>query len=390
MRKRYRIGLSLGAAAFSVALVGLLVLLGTASEGPITSTMGVLGSWISGLESRAVRAIRGPGREADLAWFEPLRTSVDSLRDPPALLLGAYTEDVATTLEGIVELEDRLETTFPLIHAYTAWGDEDPHRFPSRWVEAIDAMGSVPVITWEPWLSTFENRLHPHLPLREDRDKDGLESIARGDYDFYLDAWAADAARWGRPLFLRPAHEFNDPYRYPWGPHNNESPDFIAAWRHIVDRFRANGASNVLWLWSPHVAYEGYEQYWPGDEYVDWIATGALNYGTVAYWSEWWTFDQIFGRHHEFLTGFGKPLMIAEFGTLAVGGDQGQWLREALQNLTPWYPGVRALLFFHVENDATVTRQAIDWGFKDDPVVVEAVREGLMGIKGTSAGGSRN
>ena len=49
------------------------------------------------------------------------------------------------------------------------------------------------------------------------------------------------------------------------------------------------------------------------------------------------------------------------------------------------YPGVKRLMFFHVESDATVTRQAIDWGFEDDDVVVEAVREGLEGM---GAGGS--
>ncbi|MFH1765078.1 MAG: hypothetical protein ABIF09_12900 [Gemmatimonadota bacterium] len=43
---------------------------------------------------------------------------------------------------------------------------------------------------------------------------------------------------------------------------------------------------------------------------------------------------------------------------------------------------MKALIFFHVENDATVTRQAVDWGFRNDSAVVEAVREGLGMIKG--------
>jgi hypothetical protein len=381
VRRRHRIGITLTAAAGSVALVGLLVFLGTASEGPLSATIDRVGRLVSGLENRIVHAIRGPGRTAALAWLEPMRSYPDSLRNPHEVLLGVYEGDITTTLEGVVQLEDLLEVTFPLVHIYTAWGDEDHQRFPARLVEAVDAVGSIPVITWEPWLSSFQDRLHPHLPPLEERDRGGLASIARGDYDFYLDAWGREAARWGRPILVRPAHEFNDPYRYPWGPHNNQAPDFIAAWRHIVDRFRIMGASNVLWVWSPHVAYQGYETYWPGDDYVDWVATGALNYGTVAYWSQWWTFDEIFGRHHEFLTGFGKPLMIAEFGTLAVGGDQADWFRTALEGMEDRYPGVKALLFFDVEQDATVTQQALDWGFKHNPVVVEVVREGLRGLK---------
>jgi hypothetical protein len=381
MKRRYRIGITALAAAGSVALVVALVVLGTASEGPLSATVRRVGHWVSGMETRVVHAVRGPGRSAQLAWLEPLRSSPEALRNPDSLLLGVYNEQIPTTLEGAVELEDLLGVTFPLIHAYTAWGDEAQHQFPDRLVEAIDALGSLPVLTWEPWLTTFENRLHPHLPLREDRDREGLASIASGEYDFYVDAWARDAARWGKPLLVRLAHEMNDPYRYPWGPHNNQVPDFIAAWRHVVDRFRSAGATNVLWVWSPHVAYEGYEAYWPGGDVVDWVATGALNYGSVAYWSQWWSFDEIFGRHHEFLTGFGKPIMIAELGTLAVGGDPAEWFRTALEGLEDRYPGVKALIFFHVEADATVTRQALDWGFKDDPSVLEAVRESLRRMK---------
>ena len=76
----------------------------------------------------------------------------------------------------------------------------------------------------------------------------------------------------------------------------------------------------------------------PGDDYVDWVATGALNYGTVAYWSQWWSFDEIFGKHYDFLLGLGKPIMIAEFGTLAVGGEQAEWYRSALTGLNQRYP----------------------------------------------------
>src|SRR5262249_21486968 len=116
-------------------------------------------------------------------------------------------------------------------------------------------MGSVPVITWEPWLSDFESTRHPSLPLRDARDLHGMAAIARSDYDFCIDVWAQDAARFGKPVFVRFAHEMNDPYRYPWGPQNNSKEDHIAAWRHVRARFDQAGASNVIWIWSPHVAY---------------------------------------------------------------------------------------------------------------------------------------
>ncbi|HUE77205.1 MAG TPA: glycosyl hydrolase [Longimicrobiales bacterium] len=365
-----------GTALASIALVLGLTRLGSLSEGPLSFALRTVGSMVGRVEGGIIQRIRGPGRTAELAWLEPLRSVSDSLRQPDRLLFGAYTDGVPSTLEGITDLERSLATTFPLIQLYTAWGDEPAQHFPRRVLDAIATLGSIPVVTWEPWLSTFEPRLHPQLPLRAERDRNGLSGVARGDYDFYIDAWAREAAAFQRPILVRFAHEMNDPYRYPWGPHNNAPQDFIGAWRRVVDRFRAAGATNVLWVWSPHVAYAGYEVYWPGDDYVDWVGTGVLNYGTVAYWSGWWSFQEIFGTRYDFLAGFGKPIMIAELASLTVGGDRADWYRQAFSDLGR-YPAVRALLFFHVDDDRTVTRQALDWSFAGDSTTLTAVREGM-------------
>jgi beta-mannanase len=201
--------------------------------------------------------------------------------------------------------------------------------------------------------------------------------VARGDYDFYIDAWAAGAARFRKPFFVRFAHEMNDPYRYPWGPQNNTKEEYVAAWRHVVDRFRRAGATNVLWVWSPHVAYEYWDLYYPGDAYVDWVATGVLNFGPIAQWSRWWTFGEIFGTKYPRLASFGKPVMIAELGSLAVGGDRAAWYRDALQSIPRGYPAVRAIVFFNVRDDQTVTYQKVDWTITGDSVVASAVRSAL-------------
>jgi beta-mannanase len=171
----------------------------------------------------------------------------------------------------------------------------------------------------------------------------------------------------------------NDPYRYPWGPQNNETADFLDAWRHVVDRFRAAGADNVVWIWSPHLAYANNEDFYPGDAYVDWVATGVLNYGTVANWSQWWTFDQIFGQRYARFARLGKPIMIAELGSLEVGGNRAKWFADALNRLPQRYPAVKGLLFFHVAADQTVTYQALDWSFLADSATVAATRAALAG-----------
>jgi hypothetical protein len=349
------------------------------AAGPVTTALERVGVLVGSAEAALRRRVSGPGREAALAWFDAFRTDPGRLRSPDRVLLGAFDSRIGHTLEGVLELERSIKTTLPVLHVYSAWGDRPDQQFPIRQLSAIWNMGSVPMVTWEPWLTDFENALHPHLPLRDARDRHGLAAVARGDYDFYVDAWAGAAKQFGRPLFVRLGHEMNDPYRYPWGPQNNTKEEFIGAWRHIVERFRRAGANNVLWIWAPHVAYQYWELYYPGAEYVDWVSTGALNFGTVAHWSRWWTFDELFGRRYPDLAAFGKPIMVDELGSLSVGGDRRLWYDEALTNLPARYPAVRAVLFFHARDDQTLTYQRVNWAVVSDQDVAETIARAVAG-----------
>ncbi len=379
MTRRHRVAL-VTAAALGIALViGALVSLGPSPHGPITNVLARVGSFVGLVESEIRRRVSGPGRSAALAWFEPYRLDANRLKQPNRIFLGAYDSQVTETLEGVIEIERSMQTTLPLIHFYTAWGDKPEQQFPLRLVTAIWSMGSVPMITWEPWLTDFENAAHPSLPLRTERDRHGLLAVARGEYDFYVDAWAAAAASFGHPMFVRLGHEMNDPYRYPWGPQNNTKEEFIWAWQHVVQRFRQAGATNVVWVWAPHVAYQYWELYYPGSPFVDWVSTGALNFGTVAHWSRWWSFDELFGSKYEKLAAFGKPVMIDELGSLTVGGDRAAWYRSALAELPARYPAVRAVLFFNARADQTMTYQTVNWSIVNDADVAQAVASAIRG-----------
>jgi hypothetical protein len=374
VRVRYRVMLvSIVAAAALFGSVALTAV-SDSSEGPVSGALARVGAGFGSLEHSIRGSFRGPGRSAGLQWFAGYRNDVRKLKKPDVVLFGAYDSGVPQTLDGVLKLEQSLGTTLPLIHIYTAWGDNPDENFPLELVTAISDLGSVPVITWEPWLTDFVNGKHPQLPLRDERDSHGMAAVAAGVYDFYIDAWARDARDFGKPVFVRLGHEMNDPYRYPWGPQNNTNAEYIAAWRHVVERFRNDGANNVLWVWSPHVAYEHFEQYYPGADYVDWVATGSLNYGPIAQWSKWWTFADIFGKKYPELASMGKPVMVAEFGSLAVGGTRARWYQDALDSLTSKYPEVRAVMFFNVKNDQTVTAQKVDWTINGDSAVLRTVR----------------
>jgi hypothetical protein len=372
-KKWHRIFFIIGAVLLGIVIVLVLSYIGGRSRGPLEGLFSEAGSIVTNMESNVIMKQRSFKRTDKLEWFRKYITHIDSLKRPHELLLGAFDNESAESFESIVDFEDSLGTTFPLIHIYTAWGSKPEEKFPEKHVQAIVEMGSLPVITWEPWLSDFDRAEFPALRRAELRDVHGLSDIAKGIYDAYITEWAKKARDAASPLFLRVGHEMNDPYRYPWGPQNNTAKEFKAAWHHIWNVFNEVGAKNVIWIWSPHPAYGFFDAYYPGDTYVDWVGVSVLNYGTVAVWSQWWSFDEIFGKHYKELAKFNKPIMFTEFGCLNVGGSRADWYGKALASIPERYPAVKALLFFHYSDDKTTTQQPLNWYIKNDTAVIRAI-----------------
>jgi hypothetical protein len=332
-----------------------------------------IGDVTRSVENKAFVQHRKSNRLVRLQWFNGYATHIDSLKNPHKMLLGAHDNHCSESLESIVSLEDSLRTVFPLIQLYAAWGSKEEHQFPKLQVEAIINMGSIPVITWEPWLTEFNSKDYPKLRNKELRSTNGMTDVANGMYDKYIEQWALEAKEIKSPIFLRLGHEMNDSYRYPWGPQNNSPEEFVNAWQHIHQVFEKVGASNILWVWSPHLSYGYFELYYPGNKYVDWIGTDVLNFGTVATWSKWYSFEEIFGSHYKELLPFKKPIMIAEFSSVSYGGDRKKWFADALNNFTQKYPAVKSIMFFHVSEDKTTTEQALSWYFKYDTACTHVI-----------------
>ena len=345
----------------------------------VGDTMRRIAQRFSDAEGDVVRDARRTSRNDYLAPLRPTLNSVQNLKNPPVMLFGAYDGGFPNTFAGLEKLETNVQYKFPIISFYVAWGDKPAERFPTRMVETIDRMGSVPLITWEPWVVDFDETLRPNLPKRAEREYASLAAIARGDYDFYIVEWAKDAAAYGKPMFLRFAHEMNDPYRYPWGPQNGNRPDdFIAAWRHVHLIFQKMSATNVVWVWSPHISMPWFEYYYPGDEFVDWIGIGVLNYGTIASWSRWWSFHQILEKAYPALLKLNKPIMVCEFGTLANGGDEYEWYRQAFYHIDHTYRrGIRSVVFFNQENDITMSTYPLNWSVMQDSRATSFVSQQL-------------
>lgn len=232
-----------------------------------------------------------------------------------------------------------------IVHWYQQWGSGDS-RFRGDWLATVAEDGRIPMISWEAWAKP-DGTFH-----MAEQELGRMANIAAGDHDEYIDEWAVAAAEYGDPILLRPFHEMNG-FWYPWsvGVNGNTKEDYVAGWRHVVDRFRSAGADNVSFVWSINTLAsfeegQGVEEFYPGDDYVDWVATSGFNWDDYdSEWSSWVTADWVFGETYDVLASFDKPVMFAEIGTGTNGGDGAAWVTEAMD----WFstlPELGAIVWF--------------------------------------------
>ena len=241
---------------------------------------------------------------------------------PGKVLLGAYLDLKGQTEEQALALRtQQLGRNLRVLHEYYDWATPMPQSPP--------AAGTILMISWG---GTF------YAP------------ILNGSQDTLI-AQAADAlAGLKQPVFLRWAWEMNGNW-FDWdGPHNGNNPaNFIKAWKHIHDIFIAHHALNVAWVWGPNAgsvpgaAWNDMNNYYPGDDYVDWVAVSGYSTGRD-------NPDSLFGNIVK-RYGARKPIMIAETGALEHGGTvKADWIK-ALQTWIVAHPEVGALVWFDTDND---------------------------------------
>lgn len=225
-----------------------------------------------------------------------------------------------------------------IISTYMAWEPLESYSFPFAFLDSIYQQGAYPMITWEPWLDQFEKGKDPELSH--------MERITAGHLDPYLSAMAENFKKLGKPLFLRFAHEPDNP-DYPWySDKPTAGEEFKKAWRYVHRFMMDQGVDNLIWVYNPWKPSQA-STYFPGPEYVDWIGVTALNYASAVNAENWNSFEEIYAPYHRTLTiQQNLPVMLAEFGTHSGKGDEEAWFREALSKLEQDYPEIKACVLF--------------------------------------------
>jgi len=258
-------------------------------------------------------------------------------------------ENGLSDIGHVKKIEQQSGMDFNIISFYMAWNENDSTNLES-YLKKVKNKGCTPLITWEPWSSTF--KLSDSVPDLHN-EKRILHYIANGTFDDYIKRTALSLKENGRPVFLRFAHEFDNP-AYPWSATGKNTPeDFKAAWKHVHRIFSKTGAHNVKWVWNPWRA-EVAMSYYPGPQYVDWLGTTLLNYGNLNPDHKWYSFEELyepFSKLHETLK---KPVILAEFGSLSLGGDRKEWMNRAFKNINKSYDQIKAIVFFNSNYDKNV------------------------------------
>ena len=178
--------------------------------------------------------------------------------------------------------------------------------------------------------------------------------IASGVYDSDIDNRAEGLIAFGAPAFFVFQHE----------PENNvgssgTAQDFINAYRHVHDRFLADGVTNVSFaeVLMAYTFRQGTaEQFYPGSGYVDLIGADGYNWYSCPGRNDPWTwFSDVFDDFYSYGLGKGKPMMIVEFGSMedpVTPGRKALWLTKAAATLKTW-PQIKAIAYFdHGEPDS--------------------------------------
>ncbi|MEV4553000.1 glycoside hydrolase family 26 protein [Nonomuraea wenchangensis] len=238
--------------------------------------------------------------------------------------------------------EARMGAAADVVHVYHRGGEV----FPTRAEIALARDPSRPrllMINWKPAL-----------------DHTWAE-IARGAIDRRIDRLAAHLRRsFPERFFLTLHHEpENDVDESPGS--GMRAADYAAMYRHVVLRLRERGVRNAVfvmtYMGAPNwAAQPWFEQLYPGDDVVDWVAMDPYADDRVK------DFDRLVNKTREEeqfaqWPGFyrwmqlrfpGKPVMVAEWGVFGRPRDPAFKRRffESVAREIKRYPQIKALLYF--------------------------------------------
>jgi mannan endo-1,4-beta-mannosidase len=278
-----------------------------------------------------------------------------SLPSKPASYLGIYEPGSPPSYQPIEQFASVAGRKPNLLEYYSGWAQS----FSTSFADMLHRHGIIPFIQIDP---TFAN----------------VPAIAAGAYDGYLSSYADSVADYGHQVVIGFGHEMNAT-KYSWG--NGKVPPsmFVAAWRHIVNLFRHDGAGNVTWLWTIQADQPGtgpIAQWWPGSSYVSWVGIDGYYYSASD------TFTRVFVPTIKQLRKFtNKAVLLSE---TAVTRNANQF--ASIANLFEGMRKYKTLGLVWFDKDQSDQPEHQDWRIEGDASAVAAFRAGVSDLTLVSTG----
>ncbi|GAC1552139.1 MAG: hypothetical protein NVS2B7_28090 [Herpetosiphon sp.] len=250
--------------------------------------------------------------------------------------------------------------------------------------------GSTPFYSWEPG-----EGLGAGFGPNNCQTAYSTQNVINGNFDVYIRNFATAAKVANHAVLIDLASEMNN-NQAPWsgvcnGGANGGPQKFVQAWRHVHDIFVQIGATNVKWIWTPvPVSYptDSWNQsdnYYPGDQYVDWIGTKAFNWGASSIFTgAWLTLDQMAGGFIERMAKLhpDKPQIVTEGGSVdGDGGTRARWITDALASLAH-HPQVQIFIYYNYNlGTYPVDGRAYDFSLDHDVASQQALAQGVQALQ---------
>lgn len=250
--------------------------------------------------------------------------------DPTAVYAGV------TTTSFSDELLNTLSITAPntrIVACRLNW----EKAFPTKEIHTLIQKGFVPMVIWEPW-------------VWNDPKSITFANILDEEWDDYITEFATDLKTIGYPVFIQWAPDANIK-DLPWGLKNETDVIlYKEALKHIVSRFRDNGANNAIWVQRlrnvsyPERPWNTHNTLYAGDDFVDWIGLSGFNLDTTQEWSEPSSFTDLFKEPVTKLSQAHpkKPIAIM---TGTVQSQNTQWSNTVPTQLSENTPQIRMMIW---------------------------------------------
>jgi len=188
------------------------------------------------------------------------------------------------------------------------------------------------------------------------------EDVASGTYDTLIDQRAQEITDFGHPVAFTFQHEPDNQIDREGQPRAGTPAQYCDAYRHVIDRFRADGVKNATYgeILMAFTADRGLaDDYYCGANYVEYLGVDGFNWFGCQHPTGPWTMpSDIFKEFYAWGSTFDVPLIVSEWGTgedLSTPGRKADWI-AAFQAMMKTMPKMKAALIFNSGNNPGCAR----------------------------------